>query len=127
VGDPAGMDMAWLRTEVRHRIGGAALQMPDEVAVLVDMTLRYWPERHMAELARKSAGNEDRALDALAVVAAKIRETVEAMCAAARQNHAVDLLAFAVVVEVANLWFASTEHRIGLRRLAFQVRQRPAA
>lgn len=127
MGDPAGMDMAWLRTEVRHRIGGAALQMPDEVAVLVDMTLRFWPERHMAELARKQSGNDDKTLDTLAVVAAKVREVLEAMCSAATQHNAVDLLAFAVVVEVANLWFASTEHRIGLRRLAFQVRQRPAA
>lgn len=127
MGDPAGMDIEWLRTEVRHQVGGVALQMPDEVAVLVDMTLRFWPERHMAELARKQSGNEDRALDAVAVVAAKVRETLEAMCSAASKNNAVDLLAFAVVVEIANLWFASTEHRIGLRRLAFQVRQRPAA
>ena len=128
VGDVAGMDLTWLRAEVRHRVGGPALQLPDEVAAIVDATLVHWPERHMADLARRAeaAGAGREALDAIGVISAKVREVLELRCETDEAAEAVNLIVLACVVEVANLWFASTEHRIGIRRLAFQVRSRAA-
>lgn len=128
VGDVAGMDLTWLRAEVRHRVGGPALQLPDEVAAIVDATLVHWPERHMADLARRAqaAGAGREALDAIGVISAKVREVLELRCETDEAAEAVNLIVLACVVEVANLWFTSTEHRIGIRRLAFQVRARAA-
>lgn len=126
MGDAAGMDLTWLRAEVRHRIGGPALQLPEEVAAIVDATLVHWPERHMADLARRSDTAGREALDAVGVIAAKVREVLELRSETDEEAEAINLIVLAVVVEVANFWFASVEHRIGLRRLAFQVRQRAA-
>lgn len=129
MGDVAGMDLPWLYTEIRHRVGGYALQLPDEVASIVDTTLVHWPERHMADLARRkdSAGAGQDALGAIGVIGAKVRELLEVGCATPEQSEAVNLIVLACVVEIANLWFSSVEHRIGLRRLAFQLRQQRAA
>lgn len=129
MGDAAGMDLTWLRCEVRHRVGGYALQLPDEVAAIVDTALLYWPERHMADLARRaeSAGAGQDALGAIGVIGAKVREVLEVGCATAEQSETVNLIVLACVVEIANLWFSSTEHRIGLRRLIFQARTGRAA
>jgi hypothetical protein len=127
VGDAASMDLAWLHTEIRHRAGGYALQLPDEVAAIVDATLVHWPERHMAELARRQGTAGREALDAIGVISAKVREVLEVGCATEEQAETVNLIVLACVLEVANLWFATVEHRIGIRRLAFQVRQGRAA
>jgi hypothetical protein len=126
VGDAASMDLTWLRSEVRHRIGGPALQLPEEVAAIVDATLVHWPERHMADLARRSDTAGREALDAVGVIAAKVREVLELKAATEEAAEAVNLIVLAVVVEVANFWFSSVEHRIGIRRLAFQLRTRAA-
>ena len=126
MGDAASMDLTWLRSTVRHRIGGPALQLPDEVAAICDATLVHWPERHMAELARRSENAGREALDAIGVIGAKVREVLELRAATEEEAEALNLIILAVVVEVANLWFASVEHRIGIRRLAFQLRQRAA-
>jgi hypothetical protein len=126
VGDAAGMDLTWLRSEVRHRIGGPALQLPEEVAAIVDATLVHWPERHMADLARRSDTAGRESLDAVGVIAAKVREVLELKAATEEAAEAVNLIVLAVVVEVANFWFSSVEHRIGIRRLAFQLRTRAA-
>lgn len=127
MGNAAGMDLPWLHTEIRHAIGGPALQLPDEVAAIVDTTLIHWPERHMADLARRSEHAGREALDAIGVIGAKVREVLEVGCATAEQSEAVNLIVLACVVEIANLWFRSVEHRIGMRRLAFQLRQGRAA
>lgn len=126
MGDAAGMDLVWLRAEVRHRVGGPALQMPEEVAAIVDTTLYHWPERHMADLARRSSTAGGEALDAVGVISARVREVLEIGCATPEQSEAINLIVMACVTEIASLWFASIDHRIGLRRLAFQVRQRAA-
>lgn len=81
----------------------------------------------MAELARRSATAGREALDAIGVISAKVREVLELGCATEDQSRAVDLLVMACVVEVANVWFRSIEHRIGMRRLCFQLRQGRAA
>lgn len=127
VGDAAGMDLDWLYTEVRHGVGGYALQLPEEVAAIVDATLVHWPERHMADLARRQDTAGKEALEAIGVIGAKVREVLEVGCATAEQSEAVNLIVLACVVEVSEIWFKSVEHRIGIRRLAFQLRQRPAA
>jgi hypothetical protein len=127
VGNAAGMDLVWLHAEVRHAVGGPALQMQDEVAAIVDTTLVHWPERHMADLARRADTAGRESLDAVGVIGAKVREVLELGCATQEQSQAVNLLVLACVVEVANVWFRSIEHRIGLRRLCFQLREGRAA
>ena len=127
MGNAAGMDLVWLVAEVRHRVGGYALQLPDEVASIVETTLRAWPERHMADLARRADTAGGEALDAIGVISAKVREVLEVGCATEEQAETINLIVMACVTEVASLWFASTEHRIGIRRLIFQVRSRGAA
>lgn len=126
MGNAAGMDLVWLHAHVRHGVGGPALQMPDEVAAIVDTTLIQWPERHMADLARRSDTAGGETLNAIGVISAKVREVLELGCVTEEQSEAVNLIVLACVVEVANVWFSSIEHRIGMRRLCFQVRQRAA-
>ncbi len=114
-----------LRAEIRSRIGPQALELAHCCDVFVSQVCRYWPERHMANLARQmtSAGSGAGALDALAVVTAKCREDLEARWKLTGNNSAaLDLLLQAVVIEMANLWFSSPEMRIALRAVIFQVR-----
>ena len=118
------LDIDWVRREVRHRIGGAALSIPEACDELVDTAIRWWPERRMADFARQSATSGPATLDAIAVISAKVREDVEHRWGIdANVSNALDLLCMAVVVEVANLWFSSVENRIALRRVMFEVRQ----
>lgn len=118
-----------LRSSVREAIGPPAEVLEHTCDVIVDEILRQWPERAMADIARRMGTNKagGEALGAVAVIAARVREQIEARwgCRASDQA-ALGLILFAAVVEVANLWFASVEHRIGIRRLAFQLRQRAA-
>lgn len=127
MGDAASMDLAWLHTEIRHRVGGYALQLPEEVASIVNTALVYWPERHMADLARRSDTAGQEALSAIGVIGSKVREVLEVGCATEEQAETINLIVLACVVEMATLWFSTVEHRIGIRRLAFQVRQGRAA
>jgi hypothetical protein len=114
-----------LRAEIRSRIGPQAVELSHCCDVFVSQVCRYWPERHMATLARQmtNAGSGAGALDALAVVTAKCREDLEARWKLTGNNSAaLDLLLQAVVIEMANLWFSSAEMRIALRTIIFQVR-----
>jgi len=114
-----------LRAEIRTRIGPQAVELEHCCDVFVSQVCRYWPERHMADLARqmKHAGSGAGALDALAVVTAKCREDLEARWKLTGNNSAaLDLLLQAIVIEFANLWFSSPEMRIALRAVIFRVR-----
>jgi hypothetical protein len=125
VGGAAGMELSEVRQEIRHRIGGAALNIPEACDELVDTALRWWPERRMADYAREPSTSGPATLDAISVISAKVREDVEARWGMeANVCNALDLLCMAVVVEVANIWFSSVENRIELRRILFEVRHR---
>jgi hypothetical protein len=114
-----------LRAEIRSRIGPQAVELEHCCDVFVSQVCRYWPERHMADLARQMthAGSGAGALDALAVVTAKCREDLEARWRLTGNNSAaLDLLLQAIVIEFANLWFSTPEMRIALRAVIFRVR-----
>jgi hypothetical protein len=115
VGGAAGMELSEVRQEIRHRIGGAALNIPEACDELVDTALRWWPERRMADYAREPSTSGPATLDSISVISAK----------EANVCNALDLLCMAVVVEVANIWFSSIENRIALRSLMFRVRSAP--
>jgi hypothetical protein len=131
VGDALDMlTLGDVRAAIRGAIGYPAQQLGHTCDVIVDEVCRQWPERHMANLARKldcdSAGGQ--VFDAIAVITAKVREQIEARwdCKHSEQA-ALDLVLRAIVVEFANLWFFDAAARIGLRKIIFTVRQRPTA
>jgi len=119
-----------LRYAIRAAIGPPAAVLEHTCDVIVDEVCRQWPERTMADLARKldseSAGG--KVLDALAVITARVREQIEARwhCRASEQA-ALDLILQGCVVEFANLWFSGPEARIGMRAVIGAVRRMPRA
>jgi len=126
VGDALGIGLTDLRVELRHRIGGVALSMPEACDEIVDTVLRWWPERTMADLAR--CPEPHKTLDAIPVIAAKAREDLEARWGTSPNTlRAIDALVQTVVVEMAHIWFSNRENRIELRRCIALVRQRHAA
>lgn len=79
----------------------------------------------MADLARRLKEDKagDQALDAIAVITARVREQIESRwkCRASEQA-ALQLVLRCCVVEFANLWFSSAEARIAIRAVISQVR-----
>jgi hypothetical protein len=126
VGDALGIGLVDLRVEMRHRIGRVAMSMPDACDEVVDTVLRWWPERTMADIARH--GDHYKALDAIPVIGAKVREDLEARWGTDTNTlQAIDALVMTVVVEVANIWFSGRENRIELRRCVTIVRDMHSA
>jgi hypothetical protein len=120
-----GLTLAGIREHVREQIGGPAVAVQSAADELVDTALRWWPERRMAELARRGADATTDSLDALAVISAKVREDVEHRWRMSpNTTSALDLLCLAVVTEIANLWFSSAEARIDMRAIMFTLRRR---
>jgi hypothetical protein len=126
VGDALGIGLVDLRVEMRHRIGTVATSMPDACDEIVDTVLRWWPERTMADVARH--GDHYKALDAIPVIGAKVREDLEARWGTDTNTlQAIDALVMTVVVEMANIWFSGRENRIELRRCMTIVRDMHSA
>lgn len=125
MGEAAPVLLAELQHAIRERIGEHGHAMSHTVDVLVQETARVWPVRHMVEVARHPNTSQagESALAAVAVVTAKIRENVEARW---QQTHdagsAFDLMARAVVIEFANLWFSDPATRIALCKIIGAVR-----
>lgn len=121
-----GLTLSSIREYVREQIGGPAVAVQSAADELVDTTLRWWPERRMAEIARRgSEGAGPDALDAIAVISAKVREDVEHRWRMSpNTTSALDLLCMAVVAEIANLWFSSADARIEMRAIMFTLRRR---
>lgn len=120
-----GLTLGWIREHVREAVGGAAVAAQSAADELVDTTLRWWPERRMAELARRGTTAGPEALDAIAVISAKVREDVEHRWRMSPNTEsALDLMCMAVVAEIANLWFSSAEARIDMRAIMFTLRRR---
>jgi hypothetical protein len=121
MGDAVGIELTGLLVEVRHRVGGLALSMPEACDEVVMTALRFWPERAMADIARK--GCERKALDALPVIWAKVREDLEARWGDDRNTvAAIDGLVQTIVVDLANVWFSCVESRIEMRRCIMLAR-----
>lgn len=125
VGDAAAALLGQLQDEVRARIGEPAAALAHTTDVMVVECLRWLPVGQLTSLARKpepkNAGAETVA--AVAVLAARCREQLEARWGAQPPTvRAIDLLMRAVVVEVFNLWFRSTEARAAIRECVAAVR-----
>ena len=131
MGDALGtLTREGLRWAVREAVGPPGDVLEHTCDVIVDEICRQWPERTMADLARKldsdTAGG--RVFDAIAVITARVREQIESRwrCKASEQA-ALDLVLKCCVIEFTNLWFSSAEARIAMRAVIGQVRLSPRA
>ena len=110
---------------VREQIGPKAAELEHTCDIIVKEVCRCWPEKVMADIASKlnSTRAADQVLDAIAVTTAKVRENIEARWGC-KPSHkaALDLVLRACVVEFANIWFSSSEARIGMRAVIALVR-----
>ena len=116
MGDAPGMRLADLQADIRERLGPKCTGMTGGVDEVVCTALRFWPERAMADYAAKQKTSGMQVLDAISVIWAKVREDLEARWGMdANTQAALDKLVQPVVVELANVWFASPENRIAMR------------
>ncbi len=119
-----------LRYAIRSAVGPPGKVLEHTCDVIVDEICRQWPERHMADLARKTAVPNlyMQVLDALAVIQARVGEQIEARwrCRSS-EKAALDLVLRACVAEFANLWFSAPEARIGMRAIMGAIRRAPRA
>lgn len=125
---PAALSLDDLCALVREAIGPPATTLDHTTNVLIEEALRQWPEKTMAGYAAKltSTDNGDGVLDAIPVITARVREVVEMRWGMhASHEAALSLLARAVVIELANVWFSSAEARIAIRGLIAVVRNTP--
>jgi hypothetical protein len=114
-----------LRVAVRQEIGTDAENLAHTCDVLTDTTLEFWPVRYMADLSKRSIdpGTCDELLSAVAVVQAKVAETLEARFSAGENDRrAIRLLVGAVVATVAGWWFDGPSKRVGIRQAIVAVR-----
>ena len=126
MGDALGMLLNDLHRMINRRLHTKTV-MAEATAEVVDTVLLWWPDRTMA---RYAARGEDGplVLDAISVIGAKVREDLEHRWGTdANTLAAIDALLMPVVVELANIWFASVEHRIDMRRCMWEVRYRANA
>lgn len=114
-----------LRYAIREAVGPPGEVLEHTCDVIVDEICRQWPERTMADIARRLKEDKagDQALDAIAVIIARVREQIEARwkCRASEQA-ALQLVLRCCVIEFANLWFSGPEARIAMRAVISQVR-----
>lgn len=114
-----------LRYAIREAVGPPGEVLEHTCDVIVDEICRQWPERTMADIARRLTSHTagDQALDAIAVIIARVREQIESRwkCRASEQA-ALQLVLRCCVIEFANLWFSGPEARIAMRAVISQVR-----
>jgi hypothetical protein len=123
---PAVTDVQGLKAEIRRRLGAQAEGLEEACDEIVETTCRFWPLRHMANIARKWEP-VPAALNALAVISAKAREDIEARYGVdGNTGRVLDLLCNAVAVELANVWFCDVEDRIAMRRVCVKLWVRAA-
>lgn len=119
---PAGQALAGLRRVIRERLDAT----PHDAAAIdefVNAAARCWPTAYMTILARRQPESQERAVQAVKVLVAKVREEVEAMWGApANLVQSYDTHGMAVVVEFANMWFESSDHRDALRQACREAR-----
>jgi len=125
VGDALAELLDDLRLAVRQKIGWPAERLPAACDTIVDSICYFWPMRWMSILARQTADDKTAgsALDAIAVIRAKVLEHLEAQWGAtAANNAAIHAILSPAVVEMANIWFAGSEERILFRRCCHRAR-----
>lgn len=116
MGDAPGMRLVDLQHEIRTRLGTKVKGMTTGIDEVVNTTLRFWPERAMADYAAKAKTRGIPVLDAISVIWAKVREDLEARWGTDTNTAAaLDVLVQPVVLELANVWFSSPEARISMR------------
>jgi len=125
VGDAPVVDaLHGLRREIRRRLGHQADGLADACDEVVGQACQCWPQRHMASIARRRADCGPEALEAIAVIEAKVREMLEARFGTDGTTlRVLDLLVSAVVIEMCSLWFNDVEARIAMRRAMWVARQ----
>lgn len=125
MGDAPGMRLVDLQADIRDRLGSQFAGMDGGVDEVVRTTLRFWPERAMADYAAKQQTAGLQVLDAISVIWAKVREDLEARWGMDKNTQtALDLLVQPVVMELSNVWFASAENRISMRGCIVEANRR---
>lgn len=110
------------------RLGEHGRQFPNVCGDIVDEVMRSWPTRHMTSIAIRgaSAMAAKDALNGLAVICARVRETLEAVHGCdSNTTQALALLVEVVAVEFANLWFTATAE--GRRTLREAIKEAASA
>lgn len=119
---PAGTNLAGLRRVIRERLD-AGPHDSSSIDEFVNAAARCWPQAYMTILARRQPESQERAVQAVKVIVAKTREDVEAMWGApANLVHAFDRYGMGVIVEIANLWFESSDNRDAIRQACREAR-----
>lgn len=125
MGDAPAVDtpLSDLRDEVRRRMGHQADGLADACDEVVTTACRWWPQRHMATLARRKVEARPDTVHAVTIIEAKCREDLEARFGVdGNTMRTLDLLVPAVVVEMAAIWFSDVEARIHMRRAMWVAR-----
>ena len=125
VGDASAVEtpLCDLRDEVRRRMGHQADGLADACDEVATTVCYYWPQRWMADLARRSDPSAFT-LDTISVIEAKAREDLEARFGTdGNTMRTLDLLVSSVAIEMFNMWFAGAEERIAMRRAMWVARQ----
>lgn len=116
MGDAPGMRLVDLQAEIRRRLGKDAAGMAGGVDEVVRTALRCWPERTMQGYALRANPRDQEVVNAVGVVWAKVRETLEARWGTDKNTAAaLDKLVQPVVLEVAAIWFSSAFARAAVR------------
>lgn len=126
VGDASAVDtpLCNLRDEIRRRMGHQADGLSDACDEVTKTACYFWPQKHMATIARRRAEGGPQALEAIAVIQAKVREDLEARFGTDTNTmRTLDLLVSAVVIEMCSLWFNDVEARIHMRRAMWVARE----
>ena len=124
MGGALAMHLDDLAAEIRRRIGPEAEAIPEAAAEVVATVCRWWPCPAMTSIAQRGLQAGCEALDALAVIAAKVREDLELRYGMdATTQAALDLLVQITCVELANVWFASRGNRRMMRGCIAEARR----
>jgi hypothetical protein len=120
---PVATPLLDLQDEIRRRLGAQAAGMAEACDEVVQAACKWWPQRHMASIARQRRENGPEALEAIPVIEAKVREDLEARYGTDPNTlRALDLLVQSVVIEMCSLWFNDVEARIAMRRAMWVAR-----
>jgi hypothetical protein len=124
VGDaPVMTPLHDLQDEVRRRLGPQAAGLAEACDEIVVAACRWWPQKHMAWIARHKREHGPEVAMAVPVIEAKVREDLEARYGTDPNTlRALDLLLQAVLIEMNAIWFRDVEHRIAMRRAMWLAR-----
>jgi hypothetical protein len=125
VGDALDLLADDLRAAVRRHVGRPAETLAAICDEVTDEVCRQWPLRWANSLARRTSEptSGQELVDGLAVIRARVRETIEARLGCGdNDQRTLDLLLPSVTAAVAWFWFDSRETRARVRRAVWHVR-----